>query len=550
MCKTMLAENLVARNITITGGYVSISNDSNGVDGLYSYINLGYGWTKSNRKYSRVTQMTSSGITCTLNSGIPPEVTELLDVKLYDHGLSATYDYKNVLGSAAWRRRGVYADTDKLRLYLDNTDVLSAQISASGSVMATNITIGCDESSGNVIDGYAIDDRSDTLTTIHGKLVFTAASKVFIGSQNGDTLAQWINGTVVDDSTHSFTNAITSSNSFQITKTISSTAYNSLNVNNNVTQEVYSGKAANILFGRGNDTNPSGGVRFLDSVTLPNGNPASVSSGTGTRVYDGTTLKTLKEFVIDNAPAPSGSDNNFTDGYKNYLDKLASTSSTDGVSRINLGSADTIYVGSSKLSAYVSSAASSAASGKMASTGSSSTVTFSGTTTLSGTTYIPSATRIGTSSSYKTLSDYITWSATSTSGAPSGKYVITTKLEALFKGQTSNNTVYKVTSCQAYKLGEMVIMSIWLQRQSGYTGNTSVNIDLSANQYSPLRPLTTVVTAMGSQDGGGCGAVMFTSGYVLQFRFPNPPSTANSYYYQANLVYRSENTTALNTYYS
>jgi hypothetical protein len=55
MCKTMLAENIVARNITITGGSVNISNNNNGADGLYSYINLGYGWTKNSWSYNRVT---------------------------------------------------------------------------------------------------------------------------------------------------------------------------------------------------------------------------------------------------------------------------------------------------------------------------------------------------------------------------------------------------------------------------------------------------------------------------------------------------------------
>jgi len=89
---------------------------------------------------------------------------------------------------------------------------------------------------------------------------------------------------------------------------------------------------------------------FNSSVILPNGAAAS-----GTQVYDGTTLKTLKKFVEDNAPAASGSDYNFSKGYKDYLDALASTSSTTGVSRINLGT--TVYVGSSTLSNYARSSA-------------------------------------------------------------------------------------------------------------------------------------------------------------------------------------------------
>lgn len=87
---------------------------------------------------------------------------------------------------------------------------------------------------------------------------------------------------------------------------------------------------------------------FNSSVILSDG-----TSTAGTRVYDGTTLKTLKKFVEDNAPAASGSDYNFSQGYKDYLDALASTSSTTGVSRINLGT--TVYVGNSTLSNYITS---------------------------------------------------------------------------------------------------------------------------------------------------------------------------------------------------
>lgn len=89
---------------------------------------------------------------------------------------------------------------------------------------------------------------------------------------------------------------------------------------------------------------------FNSSVILSDGTATA-----GTRVYDGTTLKTLKKFVEDNAPAASGSDYNFSKGYKDYLDALASTSSTTGVSRINLGT--TVYVGSSTLSNYARSSA-------------------------------------------------------------------------------------------------------------------------------------------------------------------------------------------------
>lgn len=87
-----------------------------------------------------------------------------------------------------------------------------------------------------------------------------------------------------------------------------------------------------------------------------------------------TTLAQYISTAMNNSSG--GQDNNFTDAYKSYLTALASTSSTSGVSRINLGSSDTIYVGQSTLTSILS--------GKMNSSGSSGTVTFSGATTLSG----------------------------------------------------------------------------------------------------------------------------------------------------------------------
>lgn len=503
--KTMISENMIAKNIMITGGSVMIDGggDQSTSYNQYNYINLTYKWHKNSWIYNRTTSMTSSGITCKLYTTVGNEITETIDTTLYDHGFSAIYDYKNVLGTPAWRRRGVYADTYKMRLYLDDVDVFSVQIS-DDIAKSTNITIGCDATTTpKQSSGYYIDAHSDTLTTVHGNFLFTAISKIFIGN----TSVKWTDWMFAQSHTFNATQTFSPSTADTWGISVTKGGLNVQNSNAAFGEQVQVKTPEKIYFtetqktlqqlldsssGGGGDVTLSGNNAFTGSNTF-SGNTTFNNSGTTAR---STTFNTTAVF------------------------KGATYLTRDAVS-LRVYNSDGSVASTTTLANYINTTSNS--NSGLVRTSSTSSNSMTGTYTVTGTITIPTGTRVGTSSSYSTLPNYIKSTALGSTTTGTGDFYTAIK-NAVTTSVISGTASYNRFTYQQY--GNIVFLNILFYKTSTTTYATpsagiSVSIPQPDGQYN------------GSLCGqGNAGRFFIKADKTIHFRLP-----AASDYYAGCLVY-------------